>query len=90
MFADAAVAEFVNLVHQAVEEVAVVRDDHERAVVREQRLLQHVLGADIHMVRRLIERQQVVILQHQLRHSQPRPLATAEHGDALVNIIPFK
>ena len=87
MLLHAAVDELVDLVDQPVEEIAVVRDHDDRAVVGLQGLLQNIFRPDVHMVGRLVERQQIVRLEHQLGHRQPGTLAAAEHGHALVDVF---
>lgn len=50
---DAAVGEFVNLIGQSVEEIAVVGDDDQRAVESHQRLFENLLGLQVEVVGRL-------------------------------------
>ena len=87
MFLHLAVDEFIDLVHQAVEEIAVVRDHDDRAVVSLQGLLEDVLRADIHVVGRLVEGQEIVGLEHQAGHRQAGAFAAAEHGHLLVDVV---
>ena len=82
------IPEFVDLVHQSVQEIAVVGNDEQRPVKGLERLLQHVLRLDVHVVGRLVEDQEVVALQHQFRHPEPGPLAAAQHRHALVDVFP--
>ena len=53
-------------------------------------LLQDVLRADVHVVGRLIKRQKVVGLEHQLCHRKTSPLTSAEHGHLLVYVLPLE
>ena len=57
-------------VHDAVEEVAVVRDHQHRAVELLQRRLQHLGRGDVEVVGRLVEQQEIGIREH-----QPAPAA---------------
>src|SRR5262245_13483950 len=54
-----AVTNLDDAVHDAVQEVAVVRDDHRRPVVFLQRALQRLGGVDVQMVRWLVEHKTV-------------------------------
>src|SRR5207248_9434395 len=63
---NALVPDFDNLVDGDVEEVAVVRDQHKREWIFAEILLQPIAGFEIKMIRRLIEQQQVWLLQKQL------------------------
>ena len=87
---DTAVAELIDLVNQPVEEVPVVGDYDKSAVVTDQGLLEYVLGEYVHVVGRLVQRQEVVGVEHQLGHSQSGPLSAAQHGDLLVYILAFE
>ena len=59
--------ELVDLAHQAIEEVTVVRDEDERAIVVEERLLEDLLGLHIKVVRWFVEDQEVVRLEEELK-----------------------
>ena len=61
-----------------VEEVAVVRDDDERARPVEQIVLQPLQRGEVEVVRRLVEQQQIRLLQQQLAERGARLLAAAE------------
>ena len=84
MLGDAAVGEFVNLIGQSVEEIAVVGDDDQRAVESHQRLFENLLGLQVEVVGRLVEDQQVDRFEQQLDHRQARPLTAGEHLDELL------
>ena len=86
----AAVDELVNLVDQTVQEITVVRDHDNRPVVGLERLFQHILRTDVHVVRRLVKRQQIVCPEHQLGHRQARPLPAAQHRHLLVDVLPLE
>ena len=87
MFLDASVLELVELVYQAVQEVAVVGHDYQSSVVGLERLLEYVLGLYVHMVGGLVKRQQVVALEHQGGHCKTGSLPSAQHADALVDVL---
>ena len=70
------VAEFVYLVHEAVQEIPVVTYNNQRAIEGCKRLLEYVLRLDIHVVGGLVKCQHIMVLQHQARHSEPCALAT--------------
>ena len=48
-----------DLIHQSVEEISVVADDEDGAVVVLYRLLEHSLAAEVEVVGRLIEDEEV-------------------------------
>ena len=87
MFLDLSVPELVHLVHQPVEEITVVGDNNQRAVICLERLFEYIFGLYVHMIGRLVKRKQVVRFQHQFRHSQSGPFSSAEHGHLLVNVL---
>ena len=59
MLAHFAATELINFRHEAVEEVTVVAHNDEGAVKILQRLLEHVFRAQIEVVGRLVENEQV-------------------------------
>ena len=63
---EALVPDFGDLVDRDVEEVAVVRDQHERVRIVLQIFFQPVAGFEVEMVRRLVEQQQVGLLKKKL------------------------
>ena len=83
----AAVAELIYTVDDTVQKVAVVRHHDHRAVILLQGALQDILRAHVHVVRRLVEYQQVARLEHHARHGQTRPLASGQHTHLLVYIL---
>ncbi len=83
----AAVAKLVDLVDHAVQELAVVRDDNHRTVVFQDGALQNIFRAHVHVVRRLVEHEQVARFEHHARHGQTRPLAAREYLHLLVDIL---
>ena len=64
-----------------VEEVPVVGDGDDRARVLGQVLLQPLDGLGVQMVGRLVEQEQVRLLEQQLAQGDPAPLAAGQHGD---------
>ena len=53
------IAEVVNLVHQAVKKIAVVRNKDQRSIVVPQRFFKHIFGTHIEVVGRLVEDEHV-------------------------------
>ena len=64
---DLSATELVDLAHQTIEEVTVVRDEDERAIIVEERLLEYLLGLHIEVVRWFVKDQEVVGLKQQLK-----------------------
>ncbi|OAV72319.1 hypothetical protein Barb7_03128 [Bacteroidales bacterium Barb7] len=74
MLNDPLIAELIDLVHQAVEKFAVVRNDYNRPVKLFQGIFQYIFGAHVQMVGRLVENQEIDRLQQQADHSQTAAL----------------
>ena len=72
---------------QALDEVAVVRDEDQRAAVILERVEQDVLRVEVEMVGRLVEQQRVRRTQQHARHRQPRALAARQHAGLLVDVV---
>ena len=70
--------ELQNPLGDVVEEVAIVRDGDDRAVIFGQVPLEPVDGFGVEMVRRLVEQQQVGLLQQHLAQRHAPPLAAGE------------
>ena len=68
----------------AVEEPAVVADDHGAAGIVEQRLLERAQRVDVEVVGRLVEQQQVGALLQHLGEMHPVALAAGELPDLLL------
>src|SRR4051812_32678731 len=68
----------------AVEEPAIVGDDHRAAGEAEQRLLERAERVDVEVVRRLVEQQQVAAGAQQLGQVQAVALAAGQLGDLLL------
>ena len=90
MLLDALVAKFIDLGDQSVEEVTVVRNQDERAVVVLERLLQDVLGLHVEVVGRLVEDEKVDRLEQQLDHAEAHALASRQHLDFLLCVLATK
>ena len=69
------------------QEVPVVADDDERAVVVHQRLLQHVLGLHVQVVGGLVEDQQVVGVEQEFAQGEARLLSSRQDLDLLVHVL---
>ena len=82
-----AAADLDHLARELVDEVAVVRDEDQRAAVGRQRLEQDLLRVEVEVVRRLVEQQHVRGLEQHLREREPVALAAREHGDLLVDVV---
>ena len=67
MLGDLPSTELVDLAHQTIEEVTVVRNEDERAIVVEERLLEYLLSLHIEVVRWFVEDQKVVRLEEELK-----------------------
>ncbi len=68
----------------AVEELAVVRDDEDRAAIALQVILQPVHGGEVEVIGRLVEQQHVGRLQEQQRQPDARLLAAGERAELAV------
>ena len=62
------IAELVDLCHQSVKEVTVVRNDDQGAVEIHQRLLEDIFGFHVEVVGRLVQNQEVDRFQQELDH----------------------
>ena len=60
-----AVFQFGDLVDTLVEQIAVVRDDHHRAAVRPHQTFEPLLGVQIEVIVRLVQQQNIRLLDHQ-------------------------
>src|SRR5208337_1650574 len=72
---------------QLVDEVAVVGDEHDRAGILRQRFQQYVLGAQVEVVGRFIEEEEIGGAQQHSRQRVAIALAARKYADALENII---
>ena len=67
-----------------------MRYDNHRTVVFHDGVLEDILRTHVHVVRRLVEHQQVPRLQHHAGHRQTRPFAAREDFDLLIDVLPAK
>src|SRR5688500_16776370 len=68
--------------------MTVVRDEHERSVVFDQRVLERVPARDVEMVRRLVQAQDVRRGDEQLRQGQSRLLSTRQDRHPFLDVVP--
>ena len=87
MLAHVTVAEFEETVADAFHKVTVVAHHDHRAFVIMDGSFQDVLGADIEVVGRLIEQQEIIRLKQQLAQRQPASLSPAQHLHFFVDVI---
>lgn len=73
------IAELVDLGHQSVKEVTVVRNDDQGAVEIHQCLLEDIFGFHVEVVGRLVQNQEVDRFQQELDHCQAGTFAAREH-----------
>ena len=74
-------------VHHAVEEIAVVRDDEQRAGIALQPVFQPDDGVQIEVVGRFVQQQQVGRAHQRLRQVQPHAPAAGKAGDRLLHLL---
>jgi hypothetical protein len=84
------VSHFHDLRGEAFDEIAIVRDEDQRAAVIGERVEQHFLRIDVEMVGRLVEQQRVRWPQQHARHGQARPLTAGQHRRLLIYIVSGK
>ncbi len=84
VFPHGAVAEFVDLRHQSVEEVTVVADHDDRAVETLNGVFEHILRGHVQVVGGLVEDEQVDGFEEEANHGQTAPFAARKHLDGLV------
>ena len=82
-----AVAELVELVGEALEEVAVVGDDDEGTRILEEGILEDVLGVHVEVVGRLVEDEEVGGCEQQLGQCEAGFFAAGEHLDLLLAVL---
>ena len=80
-------ADLDDLRGEPLDEVAIVRDEDQRAAVVVERVEQHVLRVDVEVVGRLVEQQRVRRAQQHARHGQARALAARQHARLLVDVV---
>src|ERR1700685_4029108 len=84
---DFAVADFEDARGQLIDEVTVVRDEDDRACVFDERIEQHVFGAQVEMVRRFVEQQEVRRMQQQAQQRVASALSAGEYADLLEDVF---
>ncbi len=80
---DAAVGDEPERVGRGAQQVAVVRDDDERAVVILQRLGERLAHLDVEVIGGLVQQQQVGLLPDEQREREPRFLAAGKAADRM-------
>jgi len=85
--ADAAVLDRPRPRCNGVDERPVVGHQDHRAGVLDQRALEHLLGWDIEMIRRLVEEQEVRLLDRELAHHQAGALTATQVADELERVV---
>ena len=70
-----------------VDEVAVVGDEQDRAVEAGEHILQGLARVDVEVVRRLVQDQEIRLLQEEDRQGKPGALAAREGADGLEDIV---
>ena len=83
---DAARFQFGDLVHDVIEQITIVRDDHHCAVIVVDGAFQKGFAVQIEMVVRLVEQQQARLRNQQLCQSHEFLLPAAEIGDLVVEV----
>ena len=73
---------------QPVDQIAVVRDQQDGALVVRQHFLQDFLRGDIQVVGWLVQQQQVGLRERELGQRQPAALAAGKRADFLEDVIP--
>ena len=71
----------------AIEKVAVVGHQHQRAGELQQAFLEHLESRDVEIVRRLVEHEDVGRLQHQPRHQHARLLASGQAAHRRLELV---
>ena len=79
VFTDFSATEFVDFCHQAIQELAVMADDDDRAVKGKDSFLEHIFRAHVKVVGRLVEDKEVHRLQQQAYHGQSATFSARKH-----------
>ena len=74
----------------SVEQIAIVRDEHQRAGKLKQRFLKNFECGNVEVVGGLVEDEHVGRLQHESRYEHPSALAPAEPGHRLIELFVVK
>ena len=70
-----------------VDQIVVVRDQQDRALIALQRNVERVDRFQIEVVRRLVENENIGLLQHELAEEQARGFSAGEHVGALGGLV---
>ena len=70
-----------------VDERPVVGHQHHRARVLHERRLEHLLRGNVEVIGRLVEQQEIGLLDRELAHHQTRPLAATQVADELERVV---
>ena len=87
MLAHFPATELIDFRHEAVEEVTVVAHNDEGAVKILQRLLKHVFRAQIEVVGRLVENEQIEGFEQEFENGQARTLTARKHFHLLRSFL---
>ena len=90
MFLHLSITKFVNLIHQAIQKITVVRNDDYSALKFSNSLFQNIFRSDIQMVGRFVEYQEIGRTEQELYHCQTTTLPTGKHFHFLVDILATK
>ena len=90
VFVELAVLDMDDAIHHGIEEVAVVRNEHQRALIALEPLLQPDDGVEIQVVGRFIQQQQIGAAEQRLGQVQAHTPATGEASDRRVELIAAK
>src|SRR5579872_2110764 len=81
------IADLKNSSRQFVDEIAVVRHEHDGAGVFHQSIQQNVFRAQIQVIRRFVQQQEICRMQQQTQQRVTSPLTPRENADFLENVL---
>ena len=84
---DKVIFDFEDASSQVIDEITIVRNEHDGACILLQRLQQHILCAHIEVIRRLVEQQEIRRGKQHLRKCVAIPFAAAQYPDALEHVV---
>ena len=70
-----------------IDQIVVVRDQQDRTLIALQRNVERVNRFQIEVVRRLVENENIGLLQHELAEEQARGFSAGEHVGALGSLV---
>ena len=82
-----AIADLDDLGREPLDEVPVVRHEHQRAAEVDQRIEQHFLRIDVEVIGRFVEQERVGWAQQHSRDGEARAFAARQHAGFLVDVI---